>query len=216
MRRFETLHAFPFAAVGLLLLACAPASPSSDSSVEDVYLSPFGIGSCHGNNWSAQANARWIPQMVAIGIKTHRTSHTGWSAVEPEEGKWSWNLLDAQMSYLEGQHITFGGILAGSPKWNTKDQPGTLPVNNLPAWSKYVSEVVKHARGRIKYWEVWNEPPTGTGRDQTAADYAKIVIAAYDAAKAADPACRIGLAAKSVHVNYLEQAIMAGAKDHFD
>lgn len=42
------------------------------------------------------------------------------------------------------------------------------------------------------------------------------MIAAYDAAKAVDPACRIGLAAKSVHVNYLEQAIMAGAKDHFD
>ena len=120
------------------------------------------------------------------------------------------------MSYLESQHMTFGGILAGSPKWNTKDRPGTLPVNNLPAWSEYVSEVVKHAKGKIHYWEVWNEPPNGTGRDQTAADYARIVMAAYDAAKAADPTCRIGIAAKSVHVNYLDQAIAAGAKGHFD
>ena len=179
-------------------------------------LGPFGIGSCHANNWSAQANARWIPQMVKIGIKAHRTCHSGWEAVEPEEGRWTWDALDLQMSYLESQHIVFGGIFAGSPKWNTKDKPGTLPVNNLPAWSKYVSEAVKHAKGRIKYWEVWNEPPNGTGRDQTAADYAKIVIAAYDAAKAADPECSIGIAAKSVHVNYLEQAIQAGAKDHFD
>lgn len=183
---------------------------------EDQYLSPFGIGSCHANNWGAPANERWMPQMTAIGIKTHRTCNSGWGEVEPEAGKWRWNALDAQMSYLEGQHIAFGGILAGSPKWNTKDKPGTLPVNNLAGWSNYVWAVVKHARGRIKYWEVWNEPPNGTGRDQTAADYAKIVIAAYDAAKAADPTCLIGIAAKSVAINYLDQAIAAGAKGHFD
>ena len=183
---------------------------------EDVTLVPFGIGACHANNWGAQANARWIPQMTTIGLKTHRCCHTGWSAVEPAEGKWTWEALDAQMSYLEGQHIAFGGIFNGTPKWNAKDKPGTLPVNNLPGWSRYVSEVVKHVKGRIKDWEVWNEPPNGTGRNQTAVDYAKIVVAAYDAAKAADPTCRIGMAAKSVHVNYLEQAIKAGAKDHFD
>ncbi len=154
--------------------------------------------------------------MVAIGITNHRCCNTGWGEVEPAEGKWTWDQYDKQMSYLEGQHLTFGGILVGSPKWNTKDKPGTLPVNNLAGWSNYVSEVVKHAKGRIKYWEVWNEPPNGTGRDQTAADYAKIVVAAYDAAKTADPECKVGLAAKSVAINYLDQAITAGAKGHFD
>ena len=182
----------------------------------DVTRSPFGIGSCHSNNWGAEANKRWIPQMTAIGITNHRTCNTGWSEVEPREGKWTWGTLDEQMKYLEDQRIAFGGILAGNPKWNTKDEPGTLPVNNLPAWSKYVSEVVKHAKGRIKYWEVWNEPPNGTGRDQTAADYAKLVVAAYDAAKAADPECKVGIAAKSVAITYLDQAIEAGAKGHFD
>jgi hypothetical protein len=189
---------------------------SAFAAEPDAYLSPFGIGGCHANNWSAQANARWIPQMAKIGITSHRTCQTGWSAIEPVEGKWTWETLDAQMSYLEGQHLAFGGILIGSPKWNVKDKPGTLPVNHLAGWSRYVTEVVRHAKGRIKHWEVWNEPPNGTGRDQTAADYAKIVIAAHDAAKAADPTCLIGMATKSVHVNYLEQAIKAGAKDHFD
>jgi hypothetical protein len=178
--------------------------------------SPFGIGSCHSNNWAASANARWIPQMAAIGINNHRTCHTAWGAVEPEEGKWSWDNLDQQMTYLESQRILFGGILMGSPKWNLKDRPGTLPVHNLEAWSRYVTEVVKHCRGRIKNWEVWNEPPNGTGKDQTAADYAQVVAAAYDAAKAADPSCLIGLATKSVDINYLDQAIEGGAKDHFD
>lgn len=179
-------------------------------------LSPFGIGGSHSSNWGAPANAGWIPQMAAIGITNQRTCNTGWSEVEPAEGKWRWEILDKQMQYLEDQEISFGGIFNGSPRWNTKDKPGTLPVNNLEGWSKYVFEVVKHANGRIKYWEVWNEPPNGTGRDQTPADYAKIVVASYKAAKKADPNCFVGIAAKSAAINYLDQVIAAGAKGHFD
>ena len=134
---------------GLSAVGVTAAAEKEDAT--DVTQSPFGIGSCHACNWGAPANERWIPQMAAIGVTNHRTCNTGWSAVEPEEGKWTWDMLDKQMKYLEDQHIAFGGILAGNPKWNTKDQPGTLPVNNLPAWSKYVSEVVKHSKGRIKY-----------------------------------------------------------------
>jgi hypothetical protein len=207
----------PFVTVCLTgLLFAATGFGEEPAAGGDLVPGRFGIGSCQANNWSAEANARWIPQMVAIGINNFRTGDTGWGAVEPEEGKWTWERLDKQMSYLEGQHISFGGILIGSPKWNTKDRPGTLPVNNIAGWSNYVSEVVKHCKGRVKNWEVWNEPPNFTGRDQTAADYAKIVVAAFDAAKAADPSCLVGMAAKSVDVNYLEQAIKAGAKDHFD
>jgi hypothetical protein len=181
-----------------------------------AYLSPFGIGGSHARNWGAEANASWIPQMIEIGITSQRTCNTGWGAVEPEEGKWKWDLLDKQMTYLEGQRVAFGGIFNGNVKWNTKDKPGHLPVNNIDGWKKYVTEVVKHCKGRIKYWEVWNEPPNGTGRDQTAADYAKIVIASYEAAKAADPECRVGIAAKSVAITYLDQALVAGARGHFD
>ena len=211
-----------FAAVVLFAGLCG-LSPIGETVAGDkpnqatnVTRSPFGIGSCHINNVSAKSNMRWIPQMVAIGVTSHRTCNTSWGAVEPAEGKWTFDELDRQMSYLEEQKVAFGGIFAGNPKWNTKDKRGTLPVNNLPGWSKYCSEEVKHAKGRIKYWEVWNEPPNGTGKDQTAADYAKIVIAAYDAAKAADPTCKVGMAAQSVNLNYLDQAIKAGAKGHFD
>jgi hypothetical protein len=194
-----------------------PTGVGKAKQAAEVDESPFGIGSCYTNNRSAADNARWVPQMRRIGITSHRTCETAWGAVEPEEGKWTWDALDKQMKYLEDQHITFGGILIGNPKWNHKtDKPGTLPVNNLAGWSKYCSAVVKHCKGRIKYWEVWNEPPNFTGRDQTAADYARIVIAAYDAAKAADPACMVGMAAQSVNLNYLDQAIVAGAKGHFD
>jgi polysaccharide biosynthesis protein PslG len=178
--------------------------------------SPFGISACYINNRSADDNARWVPQVAAIGVHVHRTCETSWGAVEPEAGKWTFAALDKQMEYLEDHHIEFGAILMGSPPWNKLDHPGTLPVNNLPAWSKYVTRLAEHVKGKVNYFEVWNEPPNGTGRDQTPADYAKIMVSAYDAAKAVDPNCLVGIAAKSVHINYLEQTIKAGAKDHFD
>jgi hypothetical protein len=199
-----------------LLLCISLISICAAKSISDDDLGPFGIGSCHTNNRSMHDNSRWIPQMEAIGLRYYRTCQTSWSAVEPSEGEWHWETLDQQMDYLTEHHFSFGGMLIGNPRWNTHDEPGHLPVNNLSGWSKYVSKVVEHSQGKVKRWEVWNEPPNFTGKDQTPADYAKIVVSAYDAAKAADPDCLVGLAAKSVHLNYLEQVIDAGAKDHFD
>ena len=203
--------------LAVLSLFAIPVMPSPVAEVPDpASLGPFGIGSCHTNNRSAQDAAHWVPQMEAIGLRYYRSGATGWAQVEPEQGRFDWKALDGEMDYLEQHHFVFGGLLNGGVKWNTLDKPGTLPVNNLTAWSAYVSAIVKHANGRIKRWEIWNEPPNGTGRDQTPADYAKLVVSSYEAAKAADPSCLIGIAAKSVHVNYLEQAIKAGARGHFD
>jgi hypothetical protein len=201
--------------VAALLLATGVPLHAEDA-VDPAALGPFGIGSCHIHNRSVKDAERWVPQMQVIGLRFYRSGPAGWSQVEPEEGKWNWKDLDEHIGYLTEKGFAVGGLLNGGTKWNTKDKPGTLPVNNLPAWSNYVSAIVTHTKDRVKRWEVWNEPPNGTGRDQTPADYAKIVVASYDAAKAADPTCLVGIAAKSAHVNYLEQVIKAGARDHFD
>jgi hypothetical protein len=197
------------------LTRAAAAADDTPAQAAPPKLSPFGIGSCYINNRSAEDNARWLPQIAAIGVHIMRTCHTDWGALELEEGKWSWKALDEQMSYMADHQMDFGGIFIGSPRWDKSGHAG-LPVHNLPGWSKYVTEVVKHVKGKVKYWEVWNEPPNFIGPNQTPEDYARIVVSAYDAAKAADPLCLVGLAAKSVHVNYLEQVIKAGAKGHFD
>ncbi|NNM88500.1 MAG: hypothetical protein HKL95_08280, partial [Phycisphaerae bacterium] len=161
-------------------------------------ISPFGIGGDYHTGLTVQALSQWIPQMQAIGIHVMRCCYAN------------------EMAYLTAHRMQFGGLLYGVPPGDTKDRPGTLPVNNLRAWSQWVTRTVRAAHGKVKYWEVWNEPPNGTGRHQTPADYAKILIAAYNAAKAVDPHCKIGMAAKSVDVSYLEQVIKAGGKNHFN
>jgi hypothetical protein len=214
-------HARSFFATlfGALLVFCpasqsiAGALPSSISG--DNTLSPFGIGSCYINNRSAEDDTRWIPQMAAIGVHVMRSCHTAWDNVEPKQGQWNWNALDKQMNFMASNHMEFGGILIGSVPWDKEHSVG-LPVDNLPAWSNYVFHVVQHVGNKVKYWEVWNEPPNFIGPKQTAVDYAKTLVSACDAAKAANPNCSIGLAAKSVHINFIEHVIKAGGRDHFD
>jgi GH35 family endo-1,4-beta-xylanase len=205
--------------LAIILGTVAVVSASAASELQDqtagTGLSPFGIGSCYINNRSAQDDARWIPQMAAIGIHVMRTCHTAWDNVEPKEGQWTWDALDKQMNFMASNHMEFGGILIGSVPWDKEHSLG-LPVDNLPAWSNYVFHVVQHVGKKVKYWEVWNEPPNFIGPKQTAADYAKILMSAYDSAKKANPEGLVGLAAKSVHVNFIEHVIRAGGRDHFD
>jgi hypothetical protein len=185
---FALLSCLGWAASHNLAVADAPASPG-------VIFSPFGIGSDYHCSLDL---TRWIPQMGAIGIHEIRTCYPN------------------QRDYLDGYHIQYGYLFYGMPPGDTVDANGTLPVKDLDAWAANVTDVVKKADGRVKYYEVWNEPPNGIGPNQTAADYAKIMVSTYDAAHGVDPTCKVGLAAKSVDVNWLEQAIKAGAKDHFD
>ncbi|MFA4945857.1 MAG: beta-galactosidase [Lentisphaeria bacterium] len=201
----------PLALAFAATLGAAPAT--SPATAPAAPASPFGIG---GDYKTAQTPEKWIPQMAAIGIKVNRNCRVHWQSVEPREGEWDWTAVDRRLQCLAANGIETGGVFIGSPSWNKADLPGTLPVNNLAGWSRYVTAVVGHCKGQVKYWEVWNEPPNFTGKEQTAADYAKLMVATYDAAKAADPDCMVGLAAKSAHINYLEQAIQAGARDHFD
>ncbi|QDT16449.1 GH39 family glycosyl hydrolase [Alienimonas californiensis] len=206
------------AAVGLIDGPSAAAAPPANGAggAAGAEWSPFGIGACHINGRSANDLARWMPQMAAIDLAVYRTPNTNWGSVEPEPGVWHWETLDAQIDYLERRGFQYGALLIGNPRWNEADLPGHLPSNNVEGWSNYVTRLATHLKGHVRRYEVWNEPPNFTGKDQTPADYAKLVVAAYDAVKAVDPDAQIGLAAKSAHVNYLEQTILAGAKDHFD
>ena len=177
----------------------------------DPVMSPFGVGS---SALRSRDHVKWMPQMAEIGLRDLRSCAGGWGA-EPEQGTWSWTTFDERLTYLESIGVSTGIMFNGLAKWDTKDQKGGLPMNSLPEWGEMVGKVVEHTKGRVKYFECWNEPPNGT-KNAPASDYAKVVVATYDAAKAANPDALVGMAAKSAHISYLDQAIKAGAKGHYD
>lgn len=195
--------------------ACAQQSPCADPGSLGG-ASPFGIAPSYVNARRSTDLARWVPEMKSIGVSTTRSANAYWHELEVRPGQWDWRALDDQVGYLVRQNMAFGVLLLGNPAWNTRDAQGTLPVNNLDGWTRYVTQVTTRLRGKVRCVEVWNEPPNNTGNTQTPADYARLVQATYQAVKAVDPRMRVGLAAKSAHVNYLELVIRAGARNAFD
>ena len=179
----------------LCSVAAAADAPDVSWQLGNPPLSPFGIGDDYHTGQNLLA---WLPQIDKLGIPMLRTCSA------------------EQMDYVAANHMDFGKLLFKTPDDDKLDAPGSLPVKDIHAWTAYVADCVKKANGRVKYFEVWNEPPNFTGKHQTPEDYCKIVVSAYDTIHQLAPTALVGLAAKSVHVNYLEQVIKSGAKDHFD
>lgn len=178
-----------------LTVSAMDASASDQVRVVVDVDSPWGVAPSATLSNYPEA---WVPSMVDAGVVSVRSLYAPVTS-GPD-----------RFAAISAAGMSGAGIL----KWS----PGTtsnLPVGDLAGWRDYVVSQVTRYKGRIRHWEVWNEPPNFTA-DKSPASYARIVAVAYDAAKSVDPDVRIGLAAKSNHVNFLAETIAAGARDKFD
>jgi hypothetical protein len=172
-----------------------------------LVLSPFGVAS--SAEYSG-AFSTWAPKMAQAGATQVRI-FPEWRGVQPSRGTWNWSQVDSILATAANNNLTVSGLFLYNAPWLT----GSYPTGSgLSDFSTYVSGVVTHCQGSVENWEVWNEPQNFGA--VPAAAYANLVSTAYDAAKAADPNAQIGMSVASVDVVYLEQAILAGAADHFD
>jgi hypothetical protein len=155
--------------------------------------SPWGVAPSHS---SSVGIASWAAAVATSGVDWIRGFDAGNSS--------------AVLKVAADNGYQVSGI------FNFSDPGGeqTFPVSSIPAFKAYVTDSVRTSAG-VKHWEVWNEPPNFSA-NKSPSDYAKIVVAAYDAAKAADPNVQVGLAAQSVNLNFLADALSAGAANHFD
>lgn len=157
--------------------------------------SPWGMASSHAGSWDFNVKI-WAPFIQKAGVTWVR----GFDRNYQSNGDKALKLLEAH-----GQKVA--GIL----------QSGSTFPTDLDAWRTYVKTMVTRYKGRVNHWEVWNEPPNfSTSKSPT--EYGRLVREAYKVAKAVDPKVKIGLAAKSVHINFLDQAFVKvpDLKGHFD
>lgn len=198
-----------FLLVFCLATAWTPSAKALQAPQKDDH-NPFGF-SC--DNQTTYTLATYCPEMAKAGIKWIRGFPT-FNVVEPERGRFDWSSVDTMIATASKHNMKISGLFFYGSPWIKTDRT-TLPVNDLTAWSTYVSTLVKHCKANVKYWEVWNEAPNFMEKG-TPEDYAKTIVAAYDAAKNADTNCQVGLSIQSNNVHWIEQTIKAGARNHFD
>lgn len=112
----------------------------------------------------ADTTTRW--PAVNFGSWRLWDAAVSWERLEPEPGQWDFSRLDRLVSLAEAHHVELVLTLGNTPVWASArpDEPCPYGMGcaaepwNLADWAHYVHAVASRYKGRIHYYEVWNEP----------------------------------------------------------
>jgi len=199
----------------LLATSCGGGSSTSRSTTPPPALGtvPASLFSMtvHGsNNW---------PTPPIVGVRLWSTG-TYWTDMNPAPGVYDFTLFDQWIAASQNHNVdllyTFGEV----PAWasanpalvcgNSGAPVGSCaPPNDLNSdgtgsnqhWKDFVTAVVTHAAGHVKYWEIWNEPTvvgywTGTNQQML-----RLAQDAFAIIRSIDPAALITTPAPSTGIN---------------
>lgn len=159
---------------------------------------------------------------VPFGTLRLWDSQTTWSLLEPQRGVWHWNALDSWMARVQpGQDVIL--TLGQSPAWASSNPSlqsyygagAAAPPASLKDWTDYITTVAQRYRGRIRFFEIWNEPNDQTFYAGTVAQLAALTRAAHDALKAVDPGITV-ITAPAYSPGYLDLYLATGAAAYAD
>lgn len=132
---------------------------SSPTPTDTIPASFFGTHINKGHN-------QYWPSMDQGMIRLWDTG-TNWKDVEPTNNGWDWERLDLYVDTLTKANcpsceITY--TMGITPTWaaptGAPASPyggSTAPPTNMEDWRDYVRAVGNRYKGKIKYWEIWNE-----------------------------------------------------------
>jgi len=169
-----------------------------------------------------------------IGAKWVRYWDNGniaWSSMEKEKGKWDWSAADAYIQRTVDAGLEPLVVLAGIPEWASSDtsyanymgRGSFSPPKDLADWRNYCSLVAKRYKGKVKCYEVWNEPngnelgPKGFFFYGSVEQYFELLKVAYEAVKEADPDAKVLAPSGTGHFfPFLEALVKLGGLKYFD
>jgi len=91
----------------------------------------------------------------------------GWSDLEPRNGEWHFELLDQYVTLAQKHNVDLLLPLGFPATWASARpdqrsphfQPGSVAgPKYIEDWRRYISTVARRYKGRIRNYEIWNEP----------------------------------------------------------
>ena len=234
--------------LALLYLRVSRLPPRTDPFVPIAHTgnSPFGVNTFLEQEAEPQKVQRSLRAIAEAGFRWIRQEFP-WEDIEIS-GKgdywdYRWNVSGwAKYDHIVDLAEEYGlGIIArldNPPAWTREvgNAAGWTmgPPDNHDDFGDFVYAVVSRYRGRIRYYQIWNEPnifPEWGAQPADPAGYVEMLRIAYRRAKEADPDCVViaaGLAQTTEETPpefgprnmsdllYLERMYQAGAKGCFD
>ena len=197
--------------IGLITAACL--ALFAQGQAQPAEQSPYGICAHVSRHGDHELAAQEFQLMRQAGISWARTDFD-WTTVQPrQDGPWDYSMIDRTVQLAEEGGITILPILGYDVAW------ARPAYTHLDAWRQYVRNIVSRYKGRLHYWEVWNEPDLEQFWKDTpdAAHYTLLLKAAYEEIKAVDPSAQVLLGGVSgIPMDYLKGIYDAGGGAFFD
>ncbi|WP_188187093.1 glycosyl hydrolase [Nonomuraea sp. SYSU D8015] len=160
---------------------------------------------CSGDTWPSIGFGAW--RMWDNGVR--------WRDLEPVKGTWSFATMDSFLSSAGKYGVAVIYTLGVPPAWAAAD--GASPPRNPEDWRAYVRTVATRYKGRIRAYEMWNEPDQRKSWNGTPAQLAELTRIAAEEIRRADPAARIISPGITVNgLSWLDRYFAAGAAKHVD
>ncbi len=161
-----------------------------------------------------------------------------WEAVEPVRGQYNWQRFDILVEKAQAHGLQILLRVERPPPWSryqvmeklTESQKklDSGPPDNFEDYFSFIGQVARRYQGRVKYYQIWNEPNLESewnNRQVEPARYVELLKGAYQQIKRVDPTALVLAAplaptdAPSPNMNdlvYLEQMYGSGASQYFD
>lgn len=141
-----------------------------------------------------------------------------WEDIEPRQGEFSFEKYDRIVELLNANGISILGLLNYCAPWASACGKWNCPPRDHRLFLEYASCVAGRYKGKVKYWEVWNEPDSRIYWEPQDGlkEYASLLKETYRLLKGIDPECRVlngGLAEGTASINNLYEQGAAGFFD---
>jgi len=162
-----------------------------------------------------------------LGVRYVRIQ-SGWQKTEKTKGVYDFGWLDAIVDELKKRgmepwiDLCYGNRLYTESAENVFGAVGCPPIftgREKEAWNNYVSETVRHFSGRVKWYEIWNEPDGihCWKHGVNPHEYAEFAIATARTIQTADPKAKaIAGALCSVNLPYFKDIFEDGVCSEAD
>ncbi|BFP42662.1 hypothetical protein FGF1_35070 [Flavobacteriaceae bacterium GF1] len=152
--------------------------------------------------------SEWKQYLGPTGTKKIRLQ-AGWAKCEPKKGEYNFEWLDTIIDEVIAQGVEpWLQTSYGNPIYEGGGMPnlsGGFPVSAeaLAAWDKWVTELVKRYKGKVRIWEIWNE--SDGNPKNTPEAYAKLFIRTAEIIRSKIPNAQIyALSLAEIETEYVE------------
>lgn len=180
------------------------------------------------------AQLDWVVQILGFD---HIKQTFAWRNIELAPGDWEFTVTDRIVNEVEKRDMHLIARMGQVPAWaaegavaeNANMEQHDTPPRALEEWATYCGKVAERYAGRIKAYQIWNEPNLSRewgNQPPDAAAYVALLAACSRAIRAHDPQAIIisaGLAPTGTHDDtahrddiYLDAMYRAGFQEYVD